>query len=281
LKKLWGISEEGRWYNRRGGGLIIDESNDAKVQERWRKALTEGHRPLKMAHALFHRMPSEPRCKLCHNPFGGVGGKVVGLFGYRPSRKNPNFCRQCCDTLPPGGIEMDLAIMFADVRGSTTIAERMTSEEYAALLNRFYLTATRALIHYDAIIDKLIGDEVMALFIPGFCGSDYKRRAAEATVDLLKSMGYGSREPMLPIGASVHSGKAFVGNVGADDMVDFTALGDAVNTAARLQGEAKSGEIAMTMGVYESVADRYPDSEARTVALRGKAESTELRIIRV
>jgi Adenylate and Guanylate cyclase catalytic domain len=71
--------------------------------------------------------------------------------------------------LPPGGAEIDIAILFADVRGSTQLGERLGPAEYASLLNRFYKAATETLIRYDAVIDKLIGDEVMALFIPGFC----------------------------------------------------------------------------------------------------------------
>jgi adenylate cyclase len=71
--------------------------------------------------------------------------------------------------LPPGGAELDSAVLFADVRGSTTLGERLEPAEYASLLNRFY-AATESLIRYDTIIDKLIGDEVMALFIPRFCG---------------------------------------------------------------------------------------------------------------
>lgn len=259
----------------------MDQTNDAGVTERWRKALTEGHRPLKVAHAIFHRLPSEPRCKLCHNPFGGVGGKIVGLFGYRPSRKNPNLCRQCCENLPPGGVEIDVAVLFADVRGSTTIAEAMSSEEYAALLNRFYLTSTRTLIRHDAIIDKLVGDEVMALFIPGFCGPEYKRRAAEAAVELLETVGYGSSDAILPIGVGVHAGTAYVGNVGSEGVLDFTALGDAVNMAARIQSVAAAGEAAMTYGIYETVAQRFPNADRRRVTLRGKSEETDLHVVRL
>jgi adenylate cyclase len=251
-----------------------------EIEEEWRKTLTEGHRPLRIMRAVFHRLPNEPRCKVCHNPFGGIGGKVVSLFGYRPSRKNPNLCRQCCEVLPAGGAEIDLAILFADVRGSTTLAEKMSPAEYAALMNRFYVSATRVLVQREAVIDKLIGDEVMALFVPGFCGPRYRALAAEAAISLLEAVGYRSGAPWLHIGVGVHHGTAYVGNVGSEDIVDFTALGDAVNTAARLQGVAQSGEVAMTDGVYEAVRERFPDAEERVATLRGKGEPLTLRIIR-
>jgi adenylate cyclase len=104
-------------------------------------------------------------------------------------------------------------MLFADVRGSTAIGERLSPSEYASVLNRFYGAATEALIRCDANIDKLIGDEVMVLFIPGFCGPEYHRR--EAALALLRAVGYGpSRPPWLEIGGAVHSGITYVGKRG-------------------------------------------------------------------
>src|SRR5262249_18304036 len=146
--------------------------------------------------------------------------------------------------------------------GSTALGEKRTPAALAALMNRFYRAATEALIRYDAIIDKLIGDEVMALFIPGICGPQYRRRAAEASLALLNALGYGrSIEPWLPLGVAVNSGLAYVGNVGAESTVDFTALGDVVNTASRMQANAKIGEVILSESVYDSVADQYPRAE--------------------
>lgn len=258
-------------------------ATDPEIEASWRQLLTEGHRSLKIAHAIFKHLPREPRCKVCHNPFGGIGGRLVGLAGYRPSPKNPNLCRQCCDGLPPGGAEIELAVLFADIRGSTELGERMTPTNYAALLNRYYLAATRVLIRHDAIIDKLIGDEVMALFIPGICGQLYRRRAVESAFDLLAAVGYGSGgEPWVRIGVGVHAGIAFVGNVGAGTMVDFTAVGDAVNTTARIQREAQAGEAVISEAVYAAeVRERFPDLVQRELTLRGKEERVTARVLRM
>lgn len=253
-----------------------------EIEAGWRHELTVGHRPQRLGRALFRALPSDPRCKLCHNPFGGVGGKLVGMFGFRPSRKTPNMCQKCCERMPLGGAEIDLAILFADVRGSTGIAEGMASGEYAALLNRFYSVATSTLIGYDAVVDKLIGDEVMALFVPGFCGQDYRRRAGEAALGLLSAIGYGTDdEPLLPVGVGVHAGVAYVGNVGTEETADFTALGDAVNTASRLQALAQPGQIAATGGVYEELSGRFPEAEERVATLKGKEEPVAVRVISV
>lgn len=246
----------------------------------WRRLLVEGHQPLLRLHRLFRYLPSPPRCKLCHNPFGGIGGKLVGLWGFTPSRKNPNLCARCCENLPAGGLELDIAVLFADVRGSTALGEQLAPTAFAALLNRFYHAATEALIRYDAIIDKLIGDEVMALFVPGICGPEYRRRAAEASMALLKALGYGqSSKPWLPIGVAVNSGVAYVGNVGGEGTVDFTALGDVINTAARMQSNATVGEVLLSEPVYAAVADQFPNAESRTLTLRGREAPVPVRVL--
>src|SRR2546423_3671841 len=105
-----------------------------------------------LARHTFRLLPSPPRCKVCGNPFGGVGGRVLRLAGYVPSRKNPNLCARCCDALPPGGAEVDIAVVFADVRGSTRLGERSEPGAYAELLNRFYATSTTVLLRHDALI---------------------------------------------------------------------------------------------------------------------------------
>ena len=235
---------------------------------------------MRFARRLFRYLPSPPRCKVCHNPFGGVGGKLVGLLGFARSRKNPNLCAMCCDRLRPGGAELDIAVLFADVRGSTAMGEHLETSAYAALLNRFYNAATEVLVRHDAIIDKLIGDEVMALFIPGICGPQYHRRAARAVLDLFTAVGY---EPTgtawMPIGAAVNSGIAYVGNVGGENVVDFTALGDPVNTAARLASVAAEGEALLSETVYASVAREFPNLERRRLSLRGKETSVDVRVL--
>ena len=239
-------------------------------EERWTRLLTEGHPPLRMAQIMMRRMPSPPRCKLCFNPFGGVPGRIMRLAGFRPSRKNPNFCSRCCDMLPAGGAEVHVAVLFADVRGSTTLAEGTSPSEFAELLNRFYSTATDVLVRRDAIVDKMIGDEIMALFVPGFAGQDYLRQAGEAAADLLRAVGYGdASQPWLDVGVGVNAGVAYVGNVGGSVM-DFTALGDTVNVAARLQSQAASGELILAAEVQAVCDDLFPSGESRTLALKGR-----------
>jgi adenylate cyclase len=243
-------------------------TNTAPVvaQEPWDKVLTEGHASLVRARRLFRYLPSAPRCKVCNNPFGGAAGRVLAAAGFSPSRKNPNLCSRCCDVLPPGGSEVDVAILFADIRGSTALGRRGAATDFAALLNRFYVAATRTLLRHDAVIDKLIGDEVMAFFVRGISGPDYRSRAVLAGIDLLKAVGYGSAEgPWLELGVAVNAGVAFVGNVGGS-VVDFTALGDPVNVAARMQQHAAGGEVVVASGVADGLMTH---ASRRELDLRG------------
>jgi adenylate cyclase len=232
----------------------------------WDKVLTDGHASLVRARRLFRYLPSEPRCKVCNNPFGGLAGRVLAAAGFTPSRKNPNLCSRCCDSLPAGGCEVDIAILFADVRGSTALGRHSGATDFASLLNRFYIAATRTLLRHDAVIDKLIGDEVMAFFVRGISGPEYRSRAVQAGIDLLEAVGYGSDEgPWLELGVAVNAGVAFVGNVGGS-VVDFTALGDPVNVSARMQQHAAGGELLVAAGVADGLTAKAP---RRELNLRG------------
>lgn len=239
----------------------------------WQRLLVDGYEPLKKAQRVFRRLPHDPRCMLCQNPFGGIGGKLVGVMGRKPSRKNPNVCQSCFDKLPSGGIEIDIGVVFADVRGSTTIGERSTATEFAARLNKFYATASDVLIHHDALVDKLIGDEVMALFIRGVAGPDYRRKAALAAIDLATTV------TDLPVGVAANAGIAFVGNVGSRTVMDFTALGDAVNVGARLQSHASPREVVLASDLYALIATDHPGARAERVEVRGRDEPVDVAVI--
>jgi adenylate cyclase len=252
----------------------VARKRDADPEVYWSAVLIDGVHKLRLGQRMFRRLPSAPRCKMCHNPFSGWGGRMCRLVGHTPSRKNPNLCAACCDDLPAGGIELDVAVLFADVRGSTGLAEAMAPADFAALLQRFYVAATEVLVRHDAIVDKLIGDEVMAFFVPGIAGPGYRRRAVESALALA-----AEARAWLPLGIAVHAGPAFVGNVG-EAVVDFTALGDTVNAAARLQAEAAAGEVIVSDAAHDAAWDILPAAERRSVTLRGRNEPLDVLVVR-
>jgi adenylate cyclase len=250
----------------------------AADESEWHTILTEGHRGMLLSRRFWKHIPSAPRCKVCGNPFGGIGGRIAGMAGWKPSRKNPNVCARCCDSLPAGGAEVDVAVLFADIRGSTALGEQSRTGDYVELLNRFYATATEVLLRHDALIDKLIGDEAMALFIPGVAGPSYRRKAVSAAIDLLQAVGYGSAHgPWLEVGVGVNAGRAYVGNVGSA-VVDFTALGDPINVAARLQAAASGGQLVVAEGLDEQLTALLPHARHEVVTVRGRQEAVPVLI---
>jgi len=219
---------------------------------------------------LMSQLPRDPRCAVCRAPYGGIGGRVMGRMGFAPSRKNPRLCSKCFERAPLGGVEMQVGILFADVRGFTALAERQTLDAVTALLNRFYSTAVEVLCEH-AIIDKLVGDQVMALYLPGvFPGIPAEHMVGDAH-ELLVASGYREQQPWVKLGIGLDFGSAFVGNVGSGDVKDFTAIGDVVNTAARLQAAAASGEVVMSSRVHARAGRGAGGTETRELALKGKS----------
>jgi adenylate cyclase len=184
----------------------------------------------------------------------------------------------------PGGTELEISMLFVDVRGSTGLAERMTAGDFGQLMNRFYKVATDVLIRTDAIIDKFVGDEVIGLYLPIFTGPDHARPALVAARELLVATGHTHEEgPWLPIGIGVHTGPVFVGTVsGSEDSVtDITALGDNVNVAARLASLAAPGEALISEVAYAAGGADLGDLERRQLDLKGRNEPVPARVLRV
>jgi adenylate cyclase len=253
------------------------------VEQEWYKMLTEGEPRNRYVYHLLGLLPSDPRCKMCASPFKGWGGFLMHLVGRDQSKYNPRFCQPCEKFDHPGGAEVPLTMLFADVRGSTKLAEEMSALEFSQLINRFYKVATHVLIQTDALVDRLMGDEAIGLYIPGFAGPEHPRRAIEAAQDLLKLTGHRDTQgPWLPVGIGVHTGTAFVGVVGGEgSTADFTALGDNVNITARLASEAGPGEILISDATYAAANLNRGDLERRQLGLKGKSELTGVRVMRV
>ena len=224
--------------------------------------------------AAFRALPSSPRCGVCGAPFAGLGRWIAGPLGYRPSRKNPTVCGMCVEFSPPGGMTQFVGVLFADLRGFTARFDGADPQEVSLLLRRFYRCAEDVLFP-DAVIDKLIGDEVMALYLPDLKKDMTREDVPAVMLDharaLLHSVGYGSGSaPFVEMGIGIDVGEAFVGNIGQRALYDFTAVGDVVNTASRLQGQAAGGEIVLS----QRVADGLPSTVGVRVELelKGKRE---------
>jgi adenylate cyclase len=252
-------------------------------EEAWRAILMGEARGLGRIRRLVGWIPSGPRCKLCLAPLKPPGSVVLRPVGFGPSRLNRRLCRACFKSVEkkPGGAEVELSFLFADVRGSTGLAERIPVHEFSQLISRFYGTAARVIDDHDGLVDKFVGDEVVALFITGLGGPDHAHRAVAAARDLLRATGHENGDPWVPVGIGVHTGVAYVGRVGEDDACDFTAVGDAVNTTARLASSAGTGEILVSAAAVASSGIDVSELEPRTLELRGRGGAVDARVDRV
>jgi len=209
------------------------------------------------------------------------------LIGKTPWERNPNVCGQCIRglrKLEPGGAEVALTLLFADVRGSTALAESMTPRAYAELIQRFFRAASDVFARGDAIIDQLVGDEAIGLFLPGYAGTDHAFRAVDAAWQLLRATGHGGdAPPWIPVGAGVHTGVVYVGSIasgaGGSALVDFTATGDAVNVTARLASAAGPGEILVSEAAAREARLAREGLEVRELHLKGKSDTTRVHVV--
>jgi adenylate cyclase len=248
------------------------------VDEMWAEMLTGSYPRLHRMRKMWGALPSPPRCKLCNAPFRGPGGAMMRAIGYGQSPLNRRLCKWCTRAVHkhPGGAEVDISVMFADVRGSTALAEHMEPEEFSRLMSRFYGAAADMIDEHDGIVDKFVGDSAVALFLPGFAGEDHAADAIEAARDLVEKTGGDGSEPWIPIGVGVHTGRSFVGAVGEGDARDFTALGDTVNTAARLSALAGPGEVLISCEAGEAAGIETDGLERRTLELRGREQTVDV-----
>lgn len=242
---------------------------------------------VKTTRRIFRRLPSNPRCQVCNAPFKGVGGALLSLAGFGAARSvyHPGLCDRCEKIVKKYqvGTEVQLTLLFADVRGSTTLAEEVGASAFHQLINRFYSTSTDILVKSNAMIDKLAGDSVIGLYVPGIAGPEYARHAVEAARALLEATGHADPNgPWIPVGAGVHTGTAYVGAVGSSSgMSDITVLGDAANTAARLSSAAGPGEVLVSEETCRLAGLDLSQCETRTLQLKGRTKPAMVRVLRV
>lgn len=262
--------------------MTADRGRTDRDEAYWRDFLSHPDSLMGVGRHVLSRLPSEPRCQLCASPFTGLGGGAMRLIGKRQSQANPTFCNTCEKQLRKhhGGAEVFTALLFADIRGSTALAERMPPAEFRALLDRFYTVASAAVFAHGGIVDKFVGDEIVAAFAP-VMGEDFVARTVAAAKDLLVKTGHAdSAGPWAPMGAGVNAGLVWFGVIGEEPHVEITVVGDPVNVTARLAAAAAAGEILITDGAAKA-AGLSPALERRSLALKGKQEAAAVVSLRI
>ena len=224
-------------------------------------------------------LPHDPRCRFCNAPFQGIGAMIVRvLFGKQRSALNPRYCNLCeiASREFPGGAEVEMSMLFIDIRGSTALSEKMSPTEFSQVINRFYAAATKVIVEEDGLVEKLAGDEVAAFWGAGFAGPEYVKRTINVAQKLLRVM----ESQNIPVGIGVHAGIAYFGSMGTTEgLTDISAKGEEVNTAARLASKAAIGEIIVSEQALKKTDVDNSALESRSLELKGISEPVLVRVM--
>ena len=177
-----------------------------------------------------------------------------------------------------GGERRHIAVLFVDIRGFTTMSEVLKPEEVVEILNEYLSLTTQSIFNNKGTLDKFVGDATMAVFNAPLDLDDYIYRAVKTAWDM-KAGSEALAEKFearfgrsVAFGIGVNCGDAVVGNIGCDVRMDYTAIGDTVNTAARLESNAKRGQILISQEVYDNVKDRVEVTPVGEIPLKGKEQ---------
>lgn len=198
---------------------------------------------------------------------------MLSLAGIKRSSRNPHCCTRCNVHIEEGRL-VELTMLFADLSGFTELTGRLGAESTYGVVDKYLRAAAGVLTARGAFIDKYIGDCVMAFFNAPVKRADHAAAAVDAALELQRRLPELSKEMGHELRASVGiaTGYARVGRLGSDDVKDYTAIGDVVNQAARLQAQARAGEVVISENVYAKVAARYPGVTRETLTLKGFRE---------
>lgn len=210
------------------------------------------------------------QCGLCGTALSGPLSFVFRAAGVKRSPRNPNLCNRCNTHVDEGRL-VEMTVLFADLSSFTELTQQLGAERTHEIVDAFLRKASDVLVKHGAFIDKFIGDAVMALFNVPIRKVDHARRAVTAASELLSGLTV-LREHFgfdLEAAVGIASGWAHVGRVGSDDNRDYTAIGDVVNVAARLEAKARPGEIIVDQSTYEKIAADFPDVPKQRLTLKG------------
>ena len=210
------------------------------------------------------------QCVVCGTALSGSLSYIFRLAGISRSTRNPNICTGCNMHIEEGRIA-ELSVLFADLSKFIELTHDLGPEQTHEVVTAFLDQATNALVKHGAFIDKYVGDAVMAFFNVPVQQDDHAVQAVFAAIEIQAGLEELRKRFDLDLNSAVGiaSGWARVGSLGSTIREDYTAIGDVVNLAARLEGQAQPGEILVLDNVYEKVAADFPDSCPETITLKG------------
>lgn len=216
-------------------------------------------------------------CVVCGTTLEGPLGLLFHLTGITRSTRNPNVCNRCDAHMQEGRI-IELSVLFADLTNFTEMTNQLGPDRTFAIVDAFFKMANEALIKQDAFIDKYIGDAVMAFFNAPIPNVKHARGAVLAALDIQNGLNAVSQELNVALQAriGIASGYARIGRLGSTDRKDYTAIGDVVNLAARLEAFAEPGQIIVDSNAFIQMAEDYPAASPETLDVRGFTSPIEV-----
>jgi class 3 adenylate cyclase len=221
-------------------------------------------------------------------PLRGVLSVPFRAFGVRPSRMNPNTCTICelmfTKVMRARKITIDATILFADLRGYTSLSQSLSPDAMSQLIDVFYDECADAIWEFDGLLNKTIGDAVMAVFNFPIPHDDHARQAVRAAREIQKrwrvrhqelAAASGGATSEVGVGIGIDCGELSFGEFGRAHR-DLTAIGTVVNTASRAQSAAEAGRILVTRAVYDKARTDMADSQGREYELKGFDRPIEL-----
>ncbi|RNB82071.1 adenylate/guanylate cyclase domain-containing protein [Brevibacillus fluminis] len=202
--------------------------------------------------------------------------RVTSLFSRYVSQQVVDEILSSQEAQNLGGTRKNVTLMFVDIRGFTPLSERIEPEEVIQVLNEYLDLCTQAVFAYEGTLDKFIGDGVMAIFGAPIPLDDHPVRAVRAALQMKKGSAalaerltekYGYS---VSFGIGLNSGDAVIGNIGAKNRLDYTAIGDTVNMAARLESNAKPGQVLISQSTYDLVKELFEIEPLGEIKVKGK-----------
>ena len=208
--------------------------------------------------------------------------KVKSTFKKYVSKNIVDKLLESEDSLNLGGTESDVTILFSDIRGFTSMSEKLSPTQIVKLLNKYFQSMINVVFKYNGTLDKIVGDELMVLYgVPLKNPEDTDnsvKTAIEMFVQLDKFNDRIVKDGFKPfkIGIGINKGKAVSGNIGSEQQMNYTVIGDTINLGARLCSSAKSGEILISRSVKENISDKYNFKQIPSIEVKGKAKPIDI-----
>jgi adenylate cyclase len=243
-------------------------------------------------------MQFAPVCKGCIAlgaknpvPLSGPASYVMRLLGVRRSRMNPNICTYCEAHFQPGTNKqyqtVTATVLFADIRGYTTLSLQINSDLMAGVLSQIYDQVAQVVWAHDGVVNKFIGDAVLAIFDFPILREDAEVQAVAAAFGIVQAVRDLAPKILpqldataLAVGIGIHTGELTVGKIG-EVGADVTAIGPTVNLASRLQGAAGPGEVLVSASTYQAISVSFPAAEERRCSLKGIPEPVQAYALKV